>query len=41
MRKEGSAVNYKFWTMFICNFRKRLTLRKLTESKESNTLSFL
>ena len=33
MNKEGSVVDNKFWTMFICNFRESLILRKLTESK--------
>ena len=33
INKEGSVVDIRFCTMFICNFRERLTLRRLTESK--------
>ena len=33
MDKEGSVVDNKFYTMFICNFRESLTLMRLTESK--------
>ena len=41
VKKEGSAIDDKFPTMFKCDFRESLTLRRLTESKGSNTLSFL
>ena len=32
--QEGSVVDNNFFTIFICNFRKSLTLRRLTKSKE-------
>ena len=33
MNKQGSVVKNKSCIMFICSFRKRLTLRRLIESK--------
>ena len=41
MNKEGTVVDNNFCTLFICNSRENLALRRLTEKRESNTLSFL
>ena len=36
--KEGSAVNNKFWTMFICNFRESLQYPIQTQNDSGQPL---